>query len=123
VLIHAGHNHFADQKPLPGILRATESMIANARKANPKATVLLAQVITSGKLPKYSYLPDLNRELAKLAAQLDRPEQRVLLVDQASGFDWKTDSVADLVHPNAQGAQKMADRWFQALKPLLPAKR
>jgi lysophospholipase L1-like esterase len=123
LLIHAGHNHFADQKPVPGILRATESMIANARKANPKATVLLAQVITSGKLPKYGYLPQLNQQLAKLATQLDRPEQRVILVDQASGFDWKTDAVADLVHPNAQGARKMADRWFQTLKPLLPAKR
>jgi lysophospholipase L1-like esterase len=98
-------------------------MIANARKANPKATVLLAQVITSGKLPKYGYLPQLNQQLAKLATQLDRPEQRVILVDQASGFDWKTDAVADLVHPNAQGARKMADRWFQTLKPLLPAKR
>lgn len=122
VLIHAGHNHFAEEKPVPGILRATGSMIATARKANPKATVLLAQVITSGKLPKYSYLPELNRQLALLAKRLDRPQQRVLLVDQATGFDWKTDAVADLVHPNDQGAEKMAECWFQALKPLLPAK-
>lgn len=123
VLIHAGHNHFAEEKPVPGILRATGEMIATARKANPKVTVLLAQVINSGKLPKYSYLPELNRELAKLAARLDRPEQRVILVDQASGFDWKTDAVADRVHPNAQGAEKMAERWFQALEPLFPKKR
>lgn len=122
VLIHAGHNHFAEEKPVPGILRATGSMIATARKANPKATVLLAQVITSGKLPKYSYLPELNRQLADLAKRLDRPQQRVILVDQATGFDWKTDAVADLVHPNDQGAEKMAERWFQALKPLLPAR-
>ncbi len=121
VLIHAGHNHFAEEKPVPGILRATGSMIANARKANPKVTILLAQVITSGKLPKYSYLPELNQELAKLSTKLHRPEQRVILVDQATGFNWQTDAVADLVHPNAQGAAKMADRWFQALKPLLPA--
>ena len=122
VLIHAGHNHFAEEKPVPGILRATESMIATARKANPEVTILLAQVITSGKLPKYSYLPELNQQLAKLATQLHRPEQRVIPVDQASGFDWKTDAVADLVHPNAQGAAKMAGRWFEALQPLLPAK-
>jgi lysophospholipase L1-like esterase len=60
VLIHAGHNHFAEEKPVPGILRATESMIASARQANPKVIILLAQVITSGKLPKYSYLTELN---------------------------------------------------------------
>jgi lysophospholipase L1-like esterase len=123
VLIHAGHNHFAEEKPVPGILRATESMIASARQANPKVTILLAQVITSGKLPKYSYLPGLNQQLAKLATKLHRPEQRVILVDQATGFDWKTDAVADLVHPNAQGAAKMAGQWFEALQPLLPAKR
>jgi acetyl esterase len=122
VLIHAGHNHFVDEKPVPGILRATGSMIATARKANPKVTVLLAQVITSGKLPKYSYLPELNRQLGTLATRLDRPGQRVLLVDQATGFDWKTDAVADRVHPNDRGAEKMAECWFQALKPLLPAK-
>lgn len=122
VLIHAGHNHFAEEKPVPGIVRATESMIANARKANPKVTVLLAQVIPSGKLPKYSYLPELNRELAKLAAKLHRPEQKVIVVDQATGFDWKTDAVADRVHPNQRGAEKMAGRWFQALKPLISAK-
>ncbi len=121
VLIHAGHNHFAEEKPVPGILLATESMIANARKANPKVTILLAQVITSGKLPKYSYLPELNQQLAKLATKLHRPDQRVILVDQATGFDWRTDAVADLVHPNAQGAARMAARWFQALMPLLPA--
>ncbi len=122
VLIHAGHNHFAEEKPVPGIVRATGEMIATARKANPKVTILLAQVIPSGKLPKYSYLPELNRELAKLAAKLHRPEQKVILVDQATGFDWKTDAVADRVHPNEGGAEKMAGRWFQALKPLLPAK-
>jgi acetyl esterase/lipase len=122
VLIHAGHNHFAEEQPVPGILRATDSMIATARKANPKVTVLLAQVITSGKLPKYSYLPELNQQLAELAAKLHRPEQPVILVDQATGFNWKTDAVADLVHPNAQGAQKMAECWFRALKPLLPDK-
>jgi lysophospholipase L1-like esterase len=123
VLIHAGHNHFAEEKPVPGILRATESMIASARQANPKVIILLAQVITSGKLPKYSYLTELNQQLAKLATKLHRPEQRVILVDQATGFDWKTDAVADLVHPNAQGAAKMAGQWFEALQPLLPAKR
>jgi lysophospholipase L1-like esterase len=123
VLIHAGHNHFAEEKPVPGILRATESMIASARQANPKVIILLAQVITSGKLPKYSYLTELNQQLAKLATKLHRPEQRVILVDQATGFDWKTDAAADLVHPNAQGAAKMAGQWFEALQPLLPAKR
>ena len=114
VLMHCGHNCFAEQKPVPGILAATEKMIADFRATNPKVIVLLAQVIPSGKLPKYSYIPELNVELAKLAKRLD-----VILVNQAEGFDWKTDTVDDKVHPNATGKEKMAARWFAALKSVL----
>ncbi|WP_438482652.1 GDSL-type esterase/lipase family protein [Oleiharenicola lentus] len=120
VLLHSGHNHFIEEKPIPGIVAATESLIRDFRAVNPQVVVLLAQVIPAGKLPKYSYLPELNRELAKLAARLDQPTQPVILVDQASGFDWRIDTVDDKVHPNAQGAEKMATVWFTALEKILP---
>lgn len=122
VLLHAGHNHFVEEQPIPGMLAATERLITAFRAANPKVIVLLAKVIPAGKLPKYSYLPGLNTALARLATQLHMPAQPVLIVDQATGFDWRTDTIADLVHPNATGAAKMAQRWFETLKsiPLLP---
>jgi len=120
VLLHSGHNHTAEEQPVPGIVAATEKLIAAFRAVNPRVTVLLAQVIPAGKLPKYSYLPELNTALAALAARLDTPEQRVVLVDQATGFDWRTDTVADKVHPNALGAEKMAAAWFAALQKILP---
>lgn len=119
VLIHAGHNHTVEEAPVPKIVAATESMIAEFRKANPQVIVLLAKAIPSGKLPKYAYLPPLNDELGKLARRLNRPEQPVVIVDQAEGFDPAADTVADKVHPNARGAEKMAQRWFEALVPLL----
>lgn len=119
VLLHAGHNHEASEQPVAGIVAAHAQLIAAFRAINPRVTVLLAQVIPAGKLPKYSYLPALNTELAALAARLDTPAQRVILVDQAAGFDWRTDTVADLVHPNAQGAEKIAQVWFDALQPRL----
>jgi lysophospholipase L1-like esterase len=121
VLLHSGHNHSVEERPVPGIVAATEKLIAGFRETNPRVTVLLAQVIPAGKLPKYSYLPDLNLALAQLAARLDRPEQRVILVDQATGFDWHTDTVSDHVHPNARGAEKMASTWFSALGKILPS--
>jgi len=120
VLLHSGHNHSVEEQPIPGILAATEKLIAAFRAVNPQVTILLAQVITAGKLPKYSYLPELNAEITQLAARLDRPGQRVIPVDQATGFDWATDTVADKVHPNASGAEKMAVRWFEALQRILP---
>ena len=119
VLLHAGHNHFVEENPGPGMIAATERLIAACRALNPWVVVLLAQVIPAGKLPKYSYLPELNAGLARLAAQLHTPGQPVILVDQATGFDWHTDTVADLVHPNTVGAEKIAQRWFEALAPVM----
>jgi acetyl esterase/lipase/lysophospholipase L1-like esterase len=120
ILLHAGHNQFADQKPVPGMLKDTRAIIVTARAINPSVTILLGQVIPSGKLPKYSYIPEYNQALASLAAELNTPDQPVILVDHATGFDWKTDTIGDHVHPNAQGAARMADRWFEALKKVLP---
>lgn len=121
ILLHAGHNHTVEEQPVAGIVAATRSIIEKARKINPHVTVLLAQVIPSGKLPKYSYIPELHQKLSALVAELDTPEQKIVLVDQAGGFNWQTDTVEDRVHPNEAGAKKMASKWFTALQAILPA--
>jgi len=123
LMIQAGHNHFAEEKPIPGILAATRAMVATARARNPKVVVLVAQVIPAGKLPKYAYIPELNVALLALAKELDRPEQRVLVVDLATGFDVAADTIADRVHPNERGAEKIARRWAEALAPWLRSGR
>jgi len=120
VLIHAGHNHAIDEKPVPGILASTEKIISDVRGVNPKVIVLLALVTPSGKLPKYSYIPDLNKELATLASRLNHPDQPVIIVDHASGFDPAMDTVDDKVHPNEKGADKIAHCWYQAIIKVLP---
>ncbi len=120
LLLHAGHNHSIEENPVPGIVAAQEAIIASCRAANPRVIVLLAQVIPSAKLPKYGYIPELNTALAGLASRLDTPASPVRIVDQASGFDPLADTIADRVHPNPQGATKMATRWFEALRAVLP---
>lgn len=115
LMLQAGHNHFVEEKPVAGIVAAQREMIATARRLNPKAIVFVAQVIPSGKLPKYAYIPELNVALAALVKELHRSEQPVYLVDLATGFDPAKDTIADLVHPNAQGAEKIAQRWSEAL--------
>ncbi len=119
VLLHSGHNSFSKDMPVPGILADTEAIIQTVLEVNPSATVLLAQVIPAGKLPKYSYIPELNEGLCTLSGRLQKEGARVVLVDQARGFDWRTDTVADKVHPNAAGAKKMAGKWMDALVPLM----
>ena len=119
VLIHSGHNSFSEDKPVSGIIRDTEAIIDTMRKINPDVTILLAQVIPAGKLPKYSYIPELNQQLALLATRLIKRNYNIVLVDHAVQFDWKTDTISDKVHPNASGAKKMATKWMDALLPLL----
>jgi len=119
ILLHAGHNHFHEEQPVAGMVAATERLIVALRAINPRVIVLVAQVIPSGKLPKYAYIPELNRALAQAVGRLHPREQPVILVDQATDFDWKTDTIADRVHPNVAGAAKLAEGWSKALQPLL----
>ena len=116
VLLHMAHNHYAENKPVEKIVANTRAVIQTIVKHNPKATIFLAQSITAGKLPKYSYIPELNKRLASLATELaDQQQISVVLVDQATGFDWKRHTVKDKVHPNDLGARKMAQVWATAM--------
>lgn len=118
VLIHAGHNYDSAQKPVDGIVANTRSVIEKILRINPEAMVLVAQVIGSGKLPKYDYIPQLNKRLATMVRAIHQPN--VHLVDQYSGFKWEKHTIDDKVHPNHAGAQQMAAVWFKALNQLLP---
>lgn len=114
VLLHSGHNHFIEEKPVGGIVAATESILQKVWQRNSQAVVFLAQVILSGKLPKYSYLGELNAELAALVErQSSRP---LVLVNQAQNFHWESDALDDRVHPNEPGARKMAATWLESLE-------
>ena len=122
VLLHAGHNHFVEEKPIPSMMSAYRSIIRKIHAINPQAHIIIAQVVTSGKLPKYSYIPELNRQIE--AEFSNRENERIYVVNQAKGFDWTKDTVHDKVHPNASGGEKMATVWFEKLKTILkPAKQ
>ncbi len=117
VLFHAGHNHFADENPIPGMIASYRSIINKILTINPEARILIAQVIPSGKQPKYSYIPKLNEAIAEMVKGLN--SRQVLLVNQAQDFDWRKYTIHDKVHPNEAGATKMATVWFEALKKVL----
>ncbi|MCK3683910.1 alpha/beta hydrolase fold domain-containing protein [Maribellus sp. YY47] len=118
VLLHSGHNHFNTENPVNGIIHAQKSIIEKILTINPDAKILVAKVVESGKLPKYSYIPELNQQIEKMLADLKNPN--VTLVDQSKKFNWGKHSIADKVHPNPEGAEIMADAWFERLKQVLP---
>lgn len=117
VLIHSGHNHFNKDKPVDDIVLAHKSIIKKIKEYNPSAVIILAQVIPSGKLPKYEYITRLNKELKQLVTSLN--DQSILIVDQSKGFTWEKDTISDKVHPNKKGSEKMAKIWFAELTKIL----
>ena len=117
VLLHAGHNHSVDEHPVPGMISAYRSIISKILAINPRAYIFMAEVIPSGKLPKYNYIPDLNKQIAKMVKSMN--SSQVILVNQCSGFDWQRFTIADKVHPNKLGGEHMAAVWFKALEQIL----
>jgi len=118
VLIHAGHNHYADAKPVNGMISAYKSVIRKVKAINPDVIILIAKVIPGGKLPKYSYIPELNEEIGRMVIEMKDPN--VVCVDQATGFDWTKHTVEDRVHPNNSGTERMATVWYNSLSGILP---
>lgn len=119
VLLHTGHNHFVEEKPVEGIIAAQKSIVLKIVAINPNVKIFIAQVITSGKLPKYSYIPELNKEISHLVKQLKKEGLPVALVNQAKDFNWKIHCLSDKVHPNDKGAELMAATWFKAIDQYL----
>lgn len=113
VLIHSGHNHFSEENPVQRIIESHRTIIDHILSINPDAVIFVAQVIESGKLPKYSYIPDLNKEIKKMVKSYH--SKHVVLVNAGKGFDWHVCTTDDMVHPNQEGAEIMAKNWFKAI--------
>jgi len=116
VLLHSGHNHFIEEAPIPGIIAAQRTIIQAIHKKNPSAIILVAAVITAGKLPKYEYIPALNTAIREMVASMHN--NRVILADQQTGWNWQQYTIHDKVHPNQAGAAVIAARWYNAISNL-----
>ena len=111
LLLQSGHNYDAttltEAQIIANVTNAHARIIAAARQENPQVAVLEAQVITSTKLPKYSYIPALNTAIAALAKNLDSAASPIRVVNMADGWDPSTMCLVDQVYPTEAGARRM----------------
>lgn len=121
VLLHSGHNHFIEEKPVPGIIRAYGEMVEIARSVVPGVVFLVPHLVRSGKLPKYGYIPELNEAVDRFVAGTTTAASPVVTFD-TSAFDWRTDTIEDHVHASLAGATKLASLFKDALVPFLKTK-
>jgi len=122
MLMHIGTNDVWNKLPTSTILSAYGVAIDTARKYAPNVVVLLAQIIPmnpSNCSVCAAGVQQLDAAIPAWAASKSTDASPIVVVDQLTGFDDATDTI-DGVHPNdTTGSQKVADRWYAALAPML----
>jgi lysophospholipase L1-like esterase len=115
-LVHLGTNDIVQESQAPNLIRGElENLVRALRGANPSIHILLAQLIPNqGNAAQISTL---NQQIASIATSMNTSASPVTAVDHSSGFDPVVD-LHDGLHPNVAGEQKMAAKWWAALKPL-----
>ncbi|MFC7484631.1 cellulose binding domain-containing protein [Luedemannella flava] len=121
VLMHLGTNDVWNNIPAAQIITAFDTLLSQMRAANPNMRILVAQIIPMTP-PGCGWCPGgvsaLNAAIPGWVASRTTAQSPITVVDQYTGFDTAVDT-SDGVHPLDSGFQKMSDRWYPALVPLL----
>ena len=122
VLMHIGTNDVWNKIATATILSAYGVAIDTLRKYAPNVVIVLAKIIPmapQGCASCPGGVMQLDAAIPAWAAAKSTAASPIVLVDQWTGFDDTADTV-DGVHPNdTTGSQKMADRWYATLAPML----
>jgi hypothetical protein len=111
ILMHFGGADLLANMPIPPVIAAYSTALAQARLVNPNVILLIAQHTPEGK----DTVVTLNADIAMWAPQNSTPQSPVVAVDLYTGL--LPSDFSDGVHLNVAGAQIVADRWYAALKP------
>jgi len=114
VIIHLGTNDFDRDQSIDSTLVEMETIIAALRRKNPAVSILIAEIIPMRSKDTEPF----NAALRDWAPRQSTEASPLVLVDQYAGYDPVADN-HDEYHPNAQGEEKMAQRWFAALQQVL----
>lgn len=122
VLMHLGTNDIWGNIPAATILAAYGTLVDQMRASNPNMKILVAKIIPmtpNGCTWCPPGVSALNSAIPGWAAGKATAQSPITVVDQFTGFDSVADTNGDGVHPDDSGFQKMSDRWYPALIPLL----
>jgi hypothetical protein len=120
VLLHIGTNDCIQGQNKDGTLDEIKQIIGKLRADNPNVVIFLANLIPCNSAS--ASVNDLNSGIKPLATQLTTTVSPVIFVDQNTGINPQTD-LYDGIHPGPTGEEKMAQKWFDAIKTYLAAVR
>jgi lysophospholipase L1-like esterase len=121
VLMHFGTNDVWNNIAPATILGAFSTLVDQMRASNPAMKILVAKIIPmnpSNCSDCGQRVINFNAAIPAWAAGKTTAQSPITVVDQWTGFNDATDTY-DGVHPNDSGNQKMSDRWYPALAPLI----
>jgi len=113
-LIHLGTNDFSRGEQINKTLEELQSVLGLLRMDNPNITILLAEIIPI----RFKSTRLFNASLRAWAKEQSTSTSELILVDQHSGYYSIIDNY-DKYHPNFRGQNKMAKRWFDAIKNVI----
>jgi lysophospholipase L1-like esterase len=122
VLVHLGTNDQSPEDYDATIVQPLKAIIGMLREQNPQVVVLVGHLnFNGGAALKIRPLVE------TMAAELSTPTSPVATVHHYKGWherpeDPETDTF-DWAHPNPQGQRKMAQNWFDAMRPYLMSER
>ncbi|MBP7935667.1 MAG: hypothetical protein KA354_13555 [Phycisphaerae bacterium] len=124
ILLHIGTNDITQGQQAPGTVTEIGEILdfVDSYETNhgTPITVVLARIINrSNSLDALGLeTTALNTSIASMAAARIAAGDRLVVVDHESALSYPGD-LADSVHPNPSGYQKMAAVWYEGLQPLL----
>jgi|HubBroStandDraft_1064217.scaffolds.fasta_scaffold00734_6 hypothetical protein len=116
VLEHNGGADLLDGHPYANIIKAYTLGVQAARMVNPLVIYLAAQ--HTPQAPDNADVMALDAAMVPWAAGITTATSPVELVDLFTGINTQTDT-SDGVHLNNAGSEIVAERWFNALLPIL----
>lgn len=117
VLLHLGTNDQLRGHPMDESVAEWMSVLRMIYASNPETRVLAARLIPARGSEEP--LARFNDAIAAAWSNQPIPGLELHWVDQCTGFQPETDTW-DGLHPNHQGDQKIAARWLEVLRNILP---
>ncbi|KAK0717781.1 SGNH hydrolase-type esterase domain-containing protein [Lasiosphaeria miniovina] len=123
ITMHLGTNDIVQQnKNIADITAAFTTLVQQMRDHNPRIKIVVAQIIPLGMGNYNSKVQQLNAAIPGWAAQQNKTESPIWVVDQYTGYSGTSDN-RDGVHPNDSGDTKMMNIWYPALVKAFEAAR
>jgi hypothetical protein len=118
ILQHNGGADLLNGLPYMNVIKAYTLSVTQVRMVSPHVIYLAAQHTPQGSANDVKNVIVLNDAMVPWAAGLTTADSPVEIVDLFTGIDQKTD-MSDGTHLNEVGSEKVAQRWFAKLMPIL----